>query len=633
VAGGASGGEQDGIYAQSSGNVNIHALRNVSAEDYGIHVDTENNANNATRSGNVTVDGTVSGYYSGIYQWGFTAQNTTINVGSVVKSVNFGGVDWAPDVASTKDAIVIDGYHDTDGTGFADQITNHGTVIGNIISVDEGIDTITNTGIWNNAGGTSNLTAGDDTFNNETGASYLAANQTGSVNTYLLNTETVNNNGGEIVMQNMDSRIGGTAAFEHDITTFSESTFNTGGRLLVDTSLTTGLSDELHVGTVSTGGGATLVNVSMVDALGKPTTPFNGGNGILVVDSTDGSSTDAFTLQNQLTGGIYKYELNLVNDQDWYLQSATRAEAAAAGALSVLGSRSALSSLSNLHDRQRDVETLSNDSESRKGVWGRVFGQSNDFESAGSGFDSDLWGVQAGLDFLAKGDYDGKRKYAGLYVAYADSNGNATQEGQKVGKLDMNTTSLGLYYTKYAASHWYLDLVAQYSRLGGVHLKTATDDVSPSGNSYALSLEVGQQFNPQGSVIGEVQAQLIDQYTDMDNVSLSDGTRLGLSSMNAVTGRFGVRFYGNPREEGKSLLPWVRANVWHTFSGDSTVSSMGNSLRTPMGGTSGELELGFSKGHAKSGGWGFYGSAGYLFDLGGAEYSGWKGTLGMRKGW
>jgi len=203
----------------------------------------------------------------------------------------------------------------------------------------------------------------------------------------------------------------------------------------------------------------------------------------------------------------------------------------------------------------------------------------------------------------------------------------------KVADLDLNATTLGAYYTKYSASNWYLDLVAQYSHLGGVKAKTATDEIKPGGNSYALSLEVGQQFNPDGHIIREVQAQLIDQYTDVDDLTLSDGTQLAVSSTNAVTGRLGVRLYGNPREDGKSFLPWLRANIWHTFATSSKVSSLGNTLNTPIGGTSGELELGFSKGHAESGGWGFYGSAGYLFDISGAEYSGWKGTLGLRKGW
>jgi outer membrane autotransporter protein len=307
----------------------------------------------------------------------------------------------------------------------------------------------------------------------------------------------------------------------------------------------------------------------------------------------------------------------------------------ATGVLPILGSRTALSTLSNLHDRQRDENALSNDDETRKGVWGRVFGQSNDYNSNDAndfGFNSRVWGVQAGLDLMASGDNLGNRKYAGLYVAYASASGDARQFDNKVANLDLNATTIGAYYTKYSADNWYLDLVAQYSSLGGIHAKTGTDNISPGGKSYALSLEAGKQFHPDSRIVREVQAQLIDQYTDLDSVTLNDGTHINVSGVNAVTGRFGLRLYGNPKG-GKSFLPWFRANIWHTFSGDSTISSLGSSIDTPIGGTSGELELGFTKGNAQSGGWGFYGSAGYLFDIAGAEYSGWKGTLGLRKGW
>jgi len=677
-------GDFDGIYAQNNqGNVNVTA-HNVYGDDHGIHVVTNSSVDNATRSGNVTVDGTVAGYYAGIYQWGFTSQNTIIEEGGVVKTIDFSDPatpdvpkDFAPEVASTRDAIVIDGWHDDSGVGLANTVTNAGTIIGNIISVDEGTETITNTGIWNNAGGASNLTAGDDTFNNEVGGSYLAANLVGATTTTLYNTETVNDNGGDFVMQNRDERITGDpasndpmdpaystySAYVGDVISMPQSTFNTGGgNLLVDTDIANGLSDELHVQNITLGqvtnpsdpsgptvAAPTLVNVNVTDGLGQPTAPYHNGDGILVANVTGTSDADALQLDSELRGGLYTYSLqqganDIANNgtQSWYLQAGLNAEALAAGSASVMGSRSALASLSNLHDRQRDVETLDDYSESRKGVWGRVFGQGNDFETnvsdgsgttATSGFESDLWGVQAGLDFLAKGDEAGNRKYAGLYLAYADSSGHFTNDGARIGKMDMNTTSVGLYYTKYTDANWYLDLVGQYSHLGSGKIKSADNDLKTGGNSYALSLEVGKQFNPKGSVVSEVQAQLIDQYTDMDDLTLSDGTQLAVSSTNAVTGRFGVRLYGNPRQEGKSFLPWVRANIWHTFNTTSKVSSLGNTLSTPIGGTSGELELGFSKGHAESGGWGFYGSAGYLFDLGGAEYSGWKGTLGMRKGW
>src|SRR5690606_11878317 len=157
---------------------------------------------------------------------------------------------------------------------------------------------------------------------------------------------------------------------------------------------------------------------------------------------------------------------------DWFLRSEeVRDETPTVNTLSILGSRVGLASLSNLHDRERDVKVLSSAQTARKGVWGRIFGQNNKFQSTDSersGFDSTLWGAQAGIDLYAKQKENGQRKYAGLYVAYATSSGDALRGGDKIADMDLDATTIGAYYTKYHQSGWYLDLVGQYSWLNGI---------------------------------------------------------------------------------------------------------------------------------------------------------------------
>ncbi|MEO6908226.1 MAG: autotransporter domain-containing protein, partial [Abditibacteriaceae bacterium] len=126
---------------------------------------------------------------------------------------------------------------------------------------------------------------------------------------------------------------------------------------------------------------------------------------------------------------------------------------------------------------------------------------------------------------------------------------------------------------------------------------------------------------------------LIYQNTSINDVTLtSDNTQFSSPNLNAVTGRFGLRLYRNPKD-GEKFLPWLRVNLWHTFSGDAKISSLGSTVGTPIGGTSAELQAGFTMGPKSNGGWNVYASGGYLFALSGAEYSGWRGTLGLRKGW
>jgi len=639
-------GGVDGIDVFASGtDTSVTSTGNVvGATGYAIYADnddedatnltvTVNNASGgsigigAYNSGsgfiNVTTNGVVEGADAGIdaEMYGSTNNlhpiNITINPDSIVRNSSL----------STSDLAI---YIIANSSGTA-TIENKGTLIGSV-QADIENDTLINTNTWNSTGGTSDFGDGNDTFTNN--GNFLASNDTGNATTIINGIETVNSNPGSSIMM-QDGHVGDSITFTSNgsINTFvsggGSGVFNAnGGTLYVDTNIATGQSDQLHVDNVS--GGTTGVNVNIVAGLGQPTT--GDGIPIVIVDGT--SSSNAFALDHPLSAGLYSYALNKVGDPTWNLQSTASPAAVAAGVLPILGSRTALSTLSNVHDRQRDEKVLSDNANSQKGIWARTFGQSNKYDandSNGFGFDSKVWGAQAGIDLLANGDQTGNRKYAGLYVAYASSNGDATQHGDNIASLDLDATTFGAYYTKYSSRNWYLDAVAQYSRLSGISAKSATDDISPSGNSYALSLEVGQQFHPHASIIREVQAQIIDQYTDVNDVALNDGSKLKLSSLNSITGRFGVRLYGNP-QSGKKFLPWLRANIWHTFSGDASVSSLGNSFETPIGGTSGELQLGFTKGASSNGGWSIYGSAGYLFNISGAQYSGWEGTLGLRKG-
>lgn len=607
-------GEGINVYSSANGGMTISTAA-AKGTTNGIAASYE-----GTGLTSITTNGVVEGGDSGIYLYSSSAQasTVTINAASEVRNTS---------LAPT--SLAIETYGNAGGIT---NIINEGRVTGTASLGDQN-DTFNNNGVWNMAGGTSDFQGGTNILNNN--GAFLGANTTGTALTTLNNVEVVNHTG-SIVMQNTDARIGGLTAYVGDNTTFTNSGSgdfqSNGGGLYVDTDISDGVSDTLTVDNVSVSGAPTVVFVNAIGP-GRSTS----GDGILVVDVDDSSENDAFVLAAPVQSGLFNYNLNQgnVDTQSWFLQSNLRDEVVAAGALSILGSRTALATLSNLNERQRGGEGFTDDQTGRKGIWARVFGQDNKFRSDGgsqAGYDANTWSAQAGFDLLAQKKENGARKYAGLYVGYATSNGDALNGSNRVGRLDVDATSVGAYFTKYSAKGWYADAIVQYSKLDGVRIRTADNTLRPDGKSYLASLELGQRFNQDKKIVPELQAQLIYQSTDFDDVTLSDSTRLNIGEVNSVTGRLGVRLTKNPAYAGR-FQPWLRANLWHTFKTEARISSQGAGVDTHVGGTSGEMQLGLAYTPNHASGWSAYVVGGYLFDLGGSEYSGWKGTIGVRKGW
>ena len=602
------------VAGATAGNltVTVAATGQAIGGEYGVA--TRNNGLGTTT---INIDGLAQGGNAGVLVNSSGSQAIEINVEGTVRNTS-----------QASNALAI--YSDTSPV----TINNSNLILGTVSLGNQG-NSFNNSDTWSTAGGTSTLGAGINTLDNQLNANILAATTTGSVNTTVTGVGTFIHSG-DLVLQNTDVRIGGLTTYTGDVATFTNGGSgefqSNNGALFIDTDLENSTSDRIAVDNVVVTGGSTVVNVNAFGP-GRATS----GDGILVVDVDGGSANDAFVLAAPIQAGLFDYNLNQgqSDTQSWFLQSSFRDEVVAAGALSVLGSRTALATLSNLNERQRGGEGFSDDQEARKGVWARAYGQGSKFSSDGgtqAGFDANTWGAQAGLDLLAKGNENGARKYAGIYIGYATSNGDALNGSRRVGSLDVDATSVGAYFTKYSPKGWYADATAQYSKLNGIRIRTAENSLDPDGKSYAFSLEAGQRFNLDKKIIPELQAQLIYQKTDIDDVTLSDSTRLAIGNVNAVTGRLGVRLSKNPEYAGR-FQPWVRANLWRTFKTGARISSQGAGADTHVGGTSGEVQLGFALTPSQSGGWSAYVAGGYLFDLSGSEYSGWKGTLGVRKGW
>ena len=187
--------------------------------------------------------------------------------------------------------------------------------------------------------------------------------------------------------------------------------------------------------------------------------------------------------------GIYTYTgsyRNPNNDPQFALYSHLNSAVAATSVLPALGTRTILSTLPTVQDRMhapRASVTGTGQADANKGIWARLFGGSNKFrsdDSAGTGFDTSLWGVQAGYDLMAKRSADGGRNYAGLYVGYGNSSGDAQVDGNDVGQLDLDATSVGAYWTKYTPSAAYFSITGQYSWLNGIKARGDGENASPA---------------------------------------------------------------------------------------------------------------------------------------------------------
>ena len=542
-----------------------------------------------------------------------TLHNITVNAeGPGSAAVYFQGTDTGTFMGDT---VTLNGDIDADsGTGDVD-LTNN-SILNGSVNLPNGTFTMDSSSVWNNTGSA--------TLNNFTNGNYVFTAPTDSSDPSQYHTLTVNNfiaDPGSTITMNV----------------FADGENSTADQVVINDSYT---GSPTQIIPVINRGSGDLPN-----------------NGIVLVQGNGASFASDDFFSTPVNSGFYTYNgefSDTSGDSQFLLFSQLNSAAAGASVLPALGTRTILSTLPSVQDRMHAPrlsvtgtgQAAANggmwgqqENGAQKGIWARLFGGSNKFrsdDSADNGFDTSLWAVQAGYDLMAKKDANGSRSYAGLYLAYGNSSGNAQINGQNVGDVDLDATSVGAYWTMYSPSDLYLSITGQYSWLNGIKASGGGESVSPGGSGFAISLEGGKTLNREKSMLIEPQAQLIYSHTDIDDSVLPAGplrqtaTPIELSNLNSVTGRLGVLFQKNPRS-GNNFLPWARVNLWHTFSGSSTMSSPGlDDVETSMNGTSAELTAGFNLLGNEDSKWAIDVSAGYLFNLSGAKNTGWRGNLGAR---
>jgi len=207
---------------------------------------------------------------------------------------------------------------------------------------------------------------------------------------------------------------------------------------------------------------------------------------------------------------------------------------------------------------------------------------------------------------------------------------------QHTGSLNLNAYSGGAYWTHYGIPGWYVDLTLQGTSYSGA-ASTEFANLKTSGSGFISSLEGGYPialplFGP-GFVL-EPQAQVLWQWVSFD--SGNDGLGpVALGTTSGATARLGLKGkWTITSDDGQVWQPYVRANYWNDFGGNST--AMFGIDAVPLISHAQYMDVGGGFTTKISTHLSAFVDAGYQFAVsneGGGKRDGVKGTAGLRYQW
>ena len=327
-----------------------------------------------------------------------------------------------------------------------------------------------------------------------------------------------------------------------------------------------------------------------------------------------------------------------------------RPEVALYSSMPLVVRRLGLAQLGTFHDRQGDTQLLAandgsdgNDGNNRTGStqasWGRVFGESTRQRLRGDAdpqFDGQISGLQLGHDFLAATDGAGGRHRIGVLGGYTRASGDTSGVASggtntATGRLTVEGYSLGAYWSRIAASGWYSDAVLMASRYKADARSTLGRGGTPRGSAVTASLEAGYPLALGENLTLQPQVQLVWQRSSLDD--FDDGiSAVRFQRDNAVTGRIGARLEGRVDAGGGTWRPYLKANLWHTFSGGNAIY-FGPADQVVNRRNASALEVGAGVVGQVNKVLAVYGGLAYTSAIGRTEQTGVQGQLGMRVRW
>ncbi|WP_085725227.1 autotransporter outer membrane beta-barrel domain-containing protein [Pseudomonas sp. R37(2017)] len=297
-----------------------------------------------------------------------------------------------------------------------------------------------------------------------------------------------------------------------------------------------------------------------------------------------------------------------------------------------------LTALGTFHDRQGDQRLLAETGTFGAG-WGRVYGKNLEQTWAGTvtpRLDGSLNGFQVGNDLFSSQLASGQTQRSGFFIGHSRLQGdvdgfNEGFEGKRSGNVELQGDSLGLYWTLTDPAGAYLDTVAMYTWLNGDNHSQSGLKIDNDGHVTTLSAEVGYPIAVAGNWVVEPQAQGIYQKVGLD--SQDDGiAHVSFDSDSAWTGRVGARLKGRYEVSGRPLEPYLRANIWHTFSATDTVTfDHVDQIETQQRTSSADLGVGMVLSIATS--VSVYAGVDYSSNIDSTQQRGTFGNVGVRVKW
>ncbi|WP_458374564.1 autotransporter family protein [Pseudomonas laurylsulfatiphila] len=297
-----------------------------------------------------------------------------------------------------------------------------------------------------------------------------------------------------------------------------------------------------------------------------------------------------------------------------------------------------LSALGTFHDRQGDQRLLTETGALSAG-WGRVYGKNLDQTWAGTvtpRLDGSLNGFQVGNDLFSSQLAGGQTQRSGFFIGHSRLQGdvdgfNQGFEGKRSGNVELQGDSLGVYWTLTDSAGAYFDAVAMYTWLNGDNRSESGLKIGNDGHVTTLSAEVGYPITVAGNWVVEPQAQAIYQKVKLD--SQDDGiSHVSFDSDSAWTGRVGARLKGRYEVSGRPLEPYLRANIWHTFTGTDTVTfDHVDQVETQQRTSSADLGIGMVLSVAAS--VSVYAGVDYTSNIDSNQQRGTFGNVGVRVKW
>lgn len=572
------------VTAGGTATINVNgAVLGGSTSGTGAGIDVEASAaTTITISGGASV-GSMSDYAIETVGAGATTIN---NSGTITGRITLSGNDDVINNLSSN-SINLRRFTDTNADGVRD------TEAVGVVIFGAGNDTFNNA-----AAGTLRVSTvtGATAFNtaNETfaaGSAALSLTNAGIEQGHLVQLETFINSG---VITLADAETGGTTAVAGDVLAITSlivpggvgtSNFiSNGGQLHLDTVLDNGAvdtTDVLILDSVTTGaGGATGITITDAGGAGG-ITGTGATSGIRVVEVRGvGSANDAFTLSRAVVGGLFEYELNQADGQNWYLQSdgSFARQIPAYQALPLALSGFARDQMPWAQKRWGHAEGLQ---EARTGAWLRggyvrgsqEFGGTRQYESR------DRF-AQAGYDVVLDTGLPGSLSIGGLLqhtstdTSLTNGNGSTfSASGYGAGLSAYWTTNSGLFAEALATLTRY-EVEIDRQNLAGV--------ADTDAYTYSAGLQVGHQFHVAGetdrwNVTPRASLTFID--SDIDNFTDASGIAVDFADSDSMLLEAGMTSGLDLDLQGNRVLNLTaEIGIEHNLFGENSVTANGTSF-------------------------------------------------------